>query len=916
MLYLLSRAVESSKIEFPLFPYSSIIINHHVKIFASGYSDTESEWSSDESVELQPAGSGVPTTRSRFAKDAVLSASESSEDEMVRRVVRSSRDKRYTELREIITSVRTAQEDGEWTVVSSEFDRFCKQVQKSTNVLEKEGVPKFFVKFLVTLDSDVKQAVENKDEVKKMTSLNAKSLNVMKQKIVKFNKAYEVDLMRYHQNPTAYDRDDESLEGKQESVDTRAPSSVHAIPPAKAALRKPAGKIESERSSASSSHDSESSGTEASELDRSESEVSSDWSAELESEVSEESETDESAGIERWLKKDTAVMDKTEFIKKKERKIRKMRERKPAEIEEEEGRNQIMAAVKDLRLVEITLENVDKRLKEIQESRGKRGFDRQEVITALRRLLEVSRNNNLKTARILATLIPIQYEYSVALTPYLIMESWKNVENDLNLLLDILIANPSFAISEESESAMTAPMADSTGADGSVIFAPIYVESIVNFVERLDDEFTKGLQNIDPHTTEYADRLRDEMSLYRLLLRSRQYFEKSQYRMGVWRIILRIIEHIYYKSDELIRKVHSMIEGGELEPTFKDNPSAFLERLCLQLYAATDDRIRTRAVLCHIYHHALHDRYFVARDLLLLSHLQETIQNADVSSQVLFNRAMVQMGMCAFRLGMIRECQTALQDIHFSGRVKELLAQGFMLSKYGDKNPEMERVERQRQMPFHMHINIELLECIFLVASMLIEVPNIASNPHDSKTRVISRAYRRMFDHSERQIFIGPPENTRDCVMAASRALLLADWRKCRDLILNIKIWSLVPNFAKVRDMLTREIQEQGLRTFLLSYQNYYASLGIQQLGDMFELPRSTVETVVSRMITNDELNASLDSSSEVILFYHVEPSRLQHLAFQLAEKVTPKSQSISSSWYHGADWLLVKSSRFYDCSF
>jgi translation initiation factor 3 subunit C len=855
------------------------------RFFASGYSDTESESSSEESVELQPTGSsGVPASRSRFIKDAVLSASESSEDEMVRRVVRSSRDKRYTELRQIIASVQAAQEDGEWTNLSSEFDKFCKQVQKSTNVLEKEGIPKFFVKFLAILESDIKQAVENKDEVKKMTSLNAKSLNVMKQKIVKFNKAYETDLARYHQNPSAYDRDDELLlEGKQESVDVRAPSSVHALPPTKAALRKPpAGKVESERSSESSSAE------ETSESDRSESELSSDWSAEAESEVSEESEADESAGIERWLKKGTTVADKTEFIKKKERKIRKMRERKSVGMEAEEGKDQIMTAVKDLRLVEITLENVDKRLKEIQESRGKRGFDRQEVIMALRRLLEVSRNNNLKTARILVTLIPIQYEYSVALTPYLNTETWKNVENDLNLLLDILSANPSFAIGEETESSTTRhPMTESTtGTDSSVIFAPIYVESIVNFVERLDDEFTKGLQNIDPHTTEYADRLRDEMSLYRLLLRSRQYFEKLEHKMGVWRITLRIIEHIYYKSDELIRKVHSMIEG-DLEPMFKEDPSAFLERLCLNLYTATDDRIRTRAVLCHIYHHALHDRYLVARDLLLLSHLQETIQNADVSSQVLFNRAMVQLGMCAFRLGMIRECQTSLQDIHFSGRVKELLAQGFMLSKYGDKNPEMERVERQRQIPFHMHINIELLECIFLVASMLIEVPNIASNPHDSKTRVISRAYRRMFDHSERQIFTGPPENTRDCVMAASRALLLADWRKCRDLILNIKIWSLVPNFAKVRDMLTREIQEQGLRAFLLTYQNYYDSLGIQQLGDMFELPRSTIGTLVSRMITNDELNASLDSSSDdVILFYHVEPSRLQHLSLQLAEKV------------------------------
>jgi translation initiation factor 3 subunit C len=245
------------------------------------------------------------------------------------------------------------------------------------------------------------------------------------------------------------------------------------------------------------------------------------------------------------------------------------------------------------------------------------------------------------------------------------------------------------------------------------------------------------------------------------------------------------------------------------------------------------------------------------------------------------------MGLCAFRLGMIRECQTSLQDIHFSGRVKELLAQGFMPSKYADKNPDMERVERQRQVPFHMHINIELLECIFLVSSMLMEIPNIASNPHDSKAKIISRAYRRTFDYSERQIFVGPPENTRDYIMAASKALLVANWRKCRDLILGIKIWSLIPNIEKIYEMLTREIQEQGLRTFLFSYHNYYDSLSVQNLSEMFELSPSTVQAIVSRLIINEELHAVMDQNSEIILFYHdVEPTRLQYLALQLTEKV------------------------------
>ena len=50
-----------------------------------------------------------------------------------------------------------------------------------------------------------------------------------------------------------------------------------------------------------------------------------------------------------------------------------------------------------------------------------------------------------------------------------------------------------------------------------------------------------------------------------------------------------------------------------------------------------------RALLCHVAHHALHGR-FRARDLLLMSHLQEVAHDADIETQILANRAMVLLG--------------------------------------------------------------------------------------------------------------------------------------------------------------------------------------------------------------------------------------------------------------------------------
>lgn len=60
-----------------------------------------------------------------------------------------------------------------------------------------------------------------------------------------------------------------------------------------------------------------------------------------------------------------------------------------------------------------------------------------------------------------------------------------------------------------------------------------------------------------------------------------------------------------------------------------------MDRLCKFIYAKDrTDRIRTCAILCHIYHHALHSRWYQARDLMLMSHLQDNIQHADPPVQV------------------------------------------------------------------------------------------------------------------------------------------------------------------------------------------------------------------------------------------------------------------------------------------
>ena len=272
---------------------------------------------------------------------------------------------------------------------------------------------------------------------------------------------------------------------------------------------------------------------------------------------------------------------------------------------------------------------------------------------------------------------------------------------------------------------------------------------------------------------------------------------------------------------------------------------------------------------------------------MLISHLQESISTAEIPTQILFNRTMVQLGLCAFRLGLIPEAHACLADIYAGGRVKELLAQGLASARFAEKNPDQEKQERRRQVPYHMHINLELLECVHHVSAMLLEVPNMAANAFDVKKKVISRPYRRLLDFFDRQVFTGPPENTRDFVVHAGKALSSGDWKRSVDLLLSLQVWSLLPNAEHIKTMLRRKIQEEGLRTHLFTYGSYYDSFSLEELSTVFDLPKNTVHSLISKMIINEELHASWDQPTGSIVMHKVEPTRLQALALQLSEKAT-----------------------------
>ena len=159
---------------------------------------------------------------------------------------------------------------------------------------------------------------------------------------------------------------------------------------------------------------------------------------------------------------------------------------------------------------------------------------------------------------------------------------------------------------------------------------------------------------------------------------------------------------------------------------------------------------------------------------------------------------MVQLGLCAFRAGYIADAHSALHDIWVTGHFRELLAQVPQSSpaasldqpsRAGHQLPARHRkdgragVSRAQatgvrtksppavrfhcfQIPFHMHINTELFESVYLVCSMLIEVPSMVQNPQ--ATQKVNRQFRRHLNNYGHQHFTGlstgvPAAQTQPC---------------------------------------------------------------------------------------------------------------------------------------------------------
>ncbi|XP_058460133.1 eukaryotic translation initiation factor 3 subunit C [Malaya genurostris] len=798
----------------------------------------------------------------------------SDEEEDVKRVVRSTKEKRYEDLSNLIKSIRNYKKIKDMSSLLTSFEDLTRAYAKALPVITKveNGItPRFVIRALAELEDFINEVWEDRDGRKNLSKNNSKSLGALRQKFRKYIKEFESELKKFRESPDAADDDEEEEEKKdeEESEDEQvvAPMAARAV-----SFKKTVEKVKVEK-------------------EDDDSDDSIDWGSDSESdESSTDEETQYTSIRERFLKRADKDEGEDGEKKKEKKKVREAKDsRKSKRVDDDDEGWEVVNGNRSAtseqpkmfaKDAEIDVNLVINKLNEVMAARGKKRTDRKMQIEFLRELRTVADANNLGAAvaaKIRFNIVSAIFDYNPKVSEPMKLEHWSKLLEEIQALIKLLLANEDIHLSEtvldENEEYETAPYK--------------IRGCMLTTVERLDDEFTKLLKECDPHSNDYVDRLKDEVTVTNVIEEVVKYVERLGDEMETCRIYLRKIDHLYYKFDpNVLKKRKGLLPAGT--QTSVDE----MERVCRFIYAKDQtDRLRTRAILSHIFHHALHDNWFQARDLVLMSHLQETIHHSDPPTQILYNRTMANLGLCAFRHGNVKDAHQCLVDLMMTGKPKELLAQGLVPQRQNERSLEQEKVEKQRQMPFHMHINLELLECVYLVSAMLLEIPYMAAHEFDARRRMISKTFYQQLRSSERQSLVGPPESMREHVVAAAKAMRHGDWNACANFIvnkkMNVKVWDLFYEADRVREMLARFIKEESLRTYLFTYSNVYASISVPYLSEMFDLPKSKVHSLISKMIINEELMASLDDPTETVVLHRSEPSRLQALSMQLSDKVT-----------------------------
>lgn len=208
--------------------------------------------------------------------------------------------------------------------------------------------------------------------------------------------------------------------------------------------------------------------------------------------------------------------------------------------------------------------------------------------------------------------------------------------------------------------------------------------------------------------------------------------------------------------------------------------------------------------------------------------------------------------MAAFRLGRTEEAHEILLEISSNAKHRILLAQS--VSKIADKTVEFEQEERRRLIPYHMQLNLQVLESFQFICSMLIEIPRAAQNQKNLGKSNFSKPFKALIDYYDQKALTLAEEFNRDFIVGAARHLNKSEWKRAIETVLEIPAIKRLPERldGSLEKNLAQAFQRASLSIFVDKTARQYNSFSLQTLSEMFSMEKKEVIKFLSKKILNN----------------------------------------------------------------
>merc|ERR1740139_1805135 len=203
---------------------------------------------------------------------------------------------------------------------------------------------------------------------------------------------------------------------------------------------------------------------------------------------------------------------------------------------------------------------IDDRCNLILSQRGRKGKTSvEDQISVLSQLSDVTKRPS-KLIELISHVIAFTFDIRSSMVVAMPVPLWHAVMGHFKRLLQTLVDHPDLKV-EYTEGASVVDTQQNTqveleeGGDPDEDFVDSGVTqltgSVLSYLERLDDEFYKSLQALDPHQQEYITRLKDEVPLVNLMLDTLAYYDSQGMPTDSARVAARVVEHVYYREQQL-----------------------------------------------------------------------------------------------------------------------------------------------------------------------------------------------------------------------------------------------------------------------------------------------------------------------------------------------------------------------------